>query len=272
MIIIKLGGSVITRKREYATMNSGVVRMISEELSGYAGREPMIIIHGAGSFGHILAKEYGLKDPTPSDELPMGIARVQRDVRHLNLMVVEELVEHGIPAVSVPPALCTGLYNGDLAWFEGDIFQKYLDLGTVPVTFGDVVPDAKRGVSILSGDVLMERLAKEFDADRAVFVLDVDGFFDRQPDMQGAAVFKELTVDELGSILRTGPVSSKNMNEVVDITGSILGKMESALRIARGGTDTYLVNGQVRDRLTDVLNANATVSTMIKGKNDDNQP
>ena len=56
------------------------------------------------------------------------------------------------------------------------------------------------------------------------------------------------------------------MNEIVDITGSILGKMESALRIARGGTDTYLVDGQVRNRLFDVLNKKITISTVIKSE------
>jgi isopentenyl phosphate kinase len=269
MIIIKLGGSVITRKGEYATLNSAVMENVARELSEYRGSEPLVIVHGAGSFGHILAKQYNLKDPVRDSELPKGIALVQRDVRKLNLLVMEPLLAIGLPVVSVPPALATELDDGALAWFDEGMFARYLDIGTIPVTFGDVVPDRKRGVSILSGDTIMERLVEDFPVSKAVFVLDVDGFFDRPPSEEGAILYTSLSSDDLRDALlkdqTSGPVSSKDITDVVDITGSIRGKMESALRIADSGTDTYLVNGHQPSRLSSILNDRPAISTKIEG-------
>ena len=265
MIIIKLGGSVITRKGEYATLNSTVMENVARELSEYRGVDPLVIVHGAGSFGHILAKQYSLKHPVRDEKLPMGIALVQRDVRKLNLLVMEQLINSGLPVVSIPPALCAELDDGDLVWFDSDLIRRYLDLGMIPVTFGDVVPDRTRGVSILSGDTIMEQLVEDFAVRKSVFVLDVDGFYDRPPSEDGAKLYKELRGEDLDRILRTEPVSSKDISDVVDITGSIRGKMESAVRIAGSGTDTFLVNGHERTRLSSILNDQPAISTKIKG-------
>ena len=265
MIIIKLGGSVITRKGEYATFNTAVMENIAGELSRYRGGEPMVIVHGAGSFGHILAREHSLRNPVRNGELPKGIARVQRDVRKLNLMVMDHLLERALHVVSVAPSLCASLHDGTLTRFDSDLIRRYLDLGTIPVLFGDVVPDDIRGVSILSGDTIMERLAADHRPAKAVFVLDVDGFFDRPPSDEGAILHGTLTADDLLRILGTEPVSSKSRTEVVDITGGIRGKMESALRIARFGTDTYLVNGGRQGRLSSIMNDLPAVSTKIEG-------
>lgn len=265
MIIIKLGGSVITRKGEYATINSGVMENIAAELSDYRGSESMVIVHGAGSFGHILAKQYNLKDPVRDSELPSGIALVQRDVRKLNLFVMGSLLDAGLPVVSIPPGLNAELDDGELASFDHRPFQRYLDLGMIPVAFGDVVPDRKRGVSILSGDTIMERLVEDFIVSKAIFVLDVDGFFDRPPTEEGAELYGTMTTDDLKEVLAAEPVSSKSISDVVDITGSIRGKMESAMRIAGFGTDTFLVNGHERSRLSSILNDQPAVSTKIEG-------
>ena len=265
MIILKLGGSVITDKGTYATLNREVVESISKELAGVENLGPMIIVHGAGSFGHILAKQYSLKDPRGKGDVSLPIAEVQRDVRDLNLRLIQTFTSHGIPAVSLPPAAVSELDDGELTSFDTDVFRKFVDQGTIPVTFGDVVIDKTRGVSILSGDTIMERLAEEFSPEIAIFVLDVDGFYDRPPTESGAALYGSLSAEDLKDILSKGPVSSKDMNEVVDITGSILGKMESSLRIAQTGTDTYLVNGRESSRIKDILDHEPTISTIIKG-------
>lgn len=265
MIILKLGGSVITHKERYAALNEEVLNSISVELAD-ASSDSMVVVHGAGSFGHMLARKYGLTNPQKDASLPRGIAEVQRDVRTLNLYVLNSLISSGIPAVSIPPAVCAGLDNGSLSRMDMAYFREFLELGNAPVSFGDVVPDSVRGVSILSGDTIMEALAQEFHPEKAVFVLDVDGLFDRSPGEKGAVLYRELTPSELEGILKNKPLNSIARSGVVDITGSIRGKMESALRIARGGIDTYLVNGTVNGRLRDVLLNRPTISTRIKGE------
>ncbi len=274
MIIIKLGGSVITLKGEYATFNHEVMDSIGRQLAKCAGKIPMIIVHGAGSFGHIRAREHNLKDPVKDEKLPIHIAEVQEDVRELNLLILKILTDHGVPVVSVPPAVTSELEDGELVEYNTDIFRRLLELGTIPVAFGDVVPDKVRGVSILSGDTIMEWLTAHFHPAKAVFVLDVDGFYNMDPKDPDARLFRELTVSELETILASEDVGSKTINNVVDITGGIRGKMESALIMARLGADTYLVNGRVEGRLENVLSDRPTDLTRIigsvKGVEDDN--
>lgn len=264
MIILKLGGSVITQKENYATLNTAVLNSISDEISEVMPK-PMVIVHGAGSFGHQLARDYGLKSPKKDSALPMKIAQVQRDVRTLNLYVLNSLLSSGIPAVSLPPSVCTELSSDRISSFDMNPFSEFLKLGNVPVSFGDVVPDKVKGASILSGDTIMETLSEKYHPEKAVFVLDVDGFFDRPPD-DSAVLYRELTVSELEEILNSKPLNSIIRNGVVDITGGIRTKMESALRIARSGTDTFLVNGKVKGRVRDVLLGRPTEFTLIKGE------
>jgi len=55
MILIKLGGSIITGKAEYRAFNKDTVSRLADEIS--RSDKDVIIVHGAGSFGHIIAKE-----------------------------------------------------------------------------------------------------------------------------------------------------------------------------------------------------------------------
>ncbi|MCR3883118.1 MAG: uridylate kinase, partial [Methanothrix sp.] len=56
--ILKIGGSVLTDKARLESARFEVVERIAAEIAG-AG-EGLILVHGAGSFGHIHAKNFGL--------------------------------------------------------------------------------------------------------------------------------------------------------------------------------------------------------------------
>ena len=53
MILIKLGGSVITDKKEYRKFNRDIVARLCSEIKDSG--EDVIVVHGAGSFGHVIA-------------------------------------------------------------------------------------------------------------------------------------------------------------------------------------------------------------------------
>ncbi len=60
MIILKLGGSVITRKDSLTpTLDSNNLTRIAREISN-SSHHKLIVVHGAGSFGHPYAKEYAI--------------------------------------------------------------------------------------------------------------------------------------------------------------------------------------------------------------------
>lgn len=54
MILLKLGGSLLTNKARAFSIRGAVLAGVASEIS--AAKEPLIVIHGGGSFGHPLAK------------------------------------------------------------------------------------------------------------------------------------------------------------------------------------------------------------------------
>ena len=255
MILIKFGGSVITDKTRYRTFNAGRVMRLCQEIKDSG--ESVIIVHGAGSFGHMLAKEYslneGLKDPS---QIP-AVAKVCYDMRDLNAMIVKALNDIGIPAVSVPTGSCFMMDGGDLIVDEPEVLTSMFEKGIMPVMFGDVVMDRKMGFGICSGDQIMEKLTKVFNPSRVIFVSDIDGLYDKDPKSNKDAVLIE-------------EVTPRTMDEVQtditvdDVTGGVRGKMEVMLRMCSDGCDCVLINGTVAGRLLSLLKGETVPCTIAR--------
>ena len=60
VVVVKLGGGLITHKDKLCTVNSDVLESLAKQLSKSSKR--LVIIHGAGSFGHLKAREYRLAE------------------------------------------------------------------------------------------------------------------------------------------------------------------------------------------------------------------
>jgi len=255
MKLVKLGGSVITDKSKLKTFRRRECDRLAGELS--SADDSLAIVHGAGSFGHIEAKKHSLHEGFKEDAQLKYVAKVQRDVRELNLMVLESLIDCGIRAVSVPPASAGVFWDGEIQSFDREPFESVLKLGLAPVSFGDVVPDESMGFSICSGDLIMEALAKEFRPTAAVFCADVDGVFDADPKrVKKAKLIRMLDQETFRSLRRTQPTGS-------DVTGSIYGKLERMLAISRHCEKCMIVNGNVPGRLAKALKGEEVVSTVV---------
>ena len=238
-MLVKLGGSAITHKGVEKSLNVPALKRLARELASYKGK--LIIVHGAGSFGHTKAKRFGLDKGARGSKGALRAAEVQADVRELNLKVINALRNAGIPAMSVPPALFLDQAAGKDISVCLDAFHDLLRGGYVPVTFGDVVLDKKWGASICSGDTLMEILAEEFKPDSAIFVTNVDGIFDRDPKLGKANLIKCIHVSSAPKV--------KGARSGSDVTGAMAGKLKSALDIAQSGTKVIVLNGLKSGRL-----------------------
>ena len=95
MFIIKFGGSVITDKAKECCFKQEVVDRFAAELK-HANKQA-IVIHGAGSFGHILAKQYRLNEGYTQKKQLEGFALTQAQVQRLNNLVLASLQNHGLP-------------------------------------------------------------------------------------------------------------------------------------------------------------------------------
>ncbi|MDO9538126.1 MAG: isopentenyl phosphate kinase [Thermoplasmata archaeon] len=253
MILIKLGGSVVTDKSKSMTARHDVIDRLAAEIASVPDKR--IIIHGGGSFGHIKAKEYQLHKGFTDESQRDGICQVQNDMRVLNRLIKDGLRKAGIPLASIPAGAIATFDNGKLAKFPSDVFAHYLNIGITPISFGDVVVDKSRGISICSGDDIMVKLATDLKAEKCIFVTAVDGIFPSYPPKDGEGPIPEITPGH--EVMFTV--------KDTDVTGSMQRKLELMFGIARAGCQVQIVNGLVPGRLADVLQGKQTVGTIVKG-------
>lgn len=257
MFIIKLGGSVITDKAKECCFKQEIVDRLAAEIK-HANKE-VILVHGAGSFGHILAKKYKLNDGFKQKKQVEGFALTQAMVQRLNNLVLASLHNHDLPAVSIPPHAVLSLSNHKLSRVDYTVFKKYLTLGFMPVSFGDVALDTRLGFSICSGDLLVQLLATEFKPEKVIFVLDEDGLYSTNPkDDRHATFFEDATVKDLEKL-------STQLDSHADVTKGMEGKLRTIKLIAKAGVDTILLNGNVHNRLYDTLKGKKVKSTTVYG-------
>lgn len=257
MHIIKLGGSVITNKAKECCFKQDTMDRLAAEIKKV--NTQVIVIHGAGSFGHILAKQYRLNEGFKQKKQLHGFSLTHAMVQRLNSQVLDSLHNHGISAVSIPPHAVLRLINHKFSHMGYTIFKQYMDLGFTPVSFGDVALDTRLGFSICSGDLLVQVLAAEFKPEKVIFVLDEDGLYSANPKTDADAVFIETATAKQLEKLTT------QRDAHADVTEGMKGKIYTIRQIAKQGIDTILVNGNIHNRLYDTLKGKKVRSTIVYG-------
>ena len=237
LVVVKLGGSVITRKREVERLRPKLLARLAREVAHSTDRR-VILLHGAGSFGHPGARRFGLalapEGPNPVAHRARGAAIVASEVRRLHSEVLRALIRAGAAPASVPMATHARNRAGALVAFDATAFEEALGRGMLPVSFGDVVPDEVWGSSILSADTIATELVPRLRPERVIFVSDVPGVLDALPGRRHSAI-PEVT-EAVVADLRPGPGAP-------DVTGGIRAKAEAMLAIARSGADAGLISG-----------------------------
>ncbi|MFW9852056.1 MAG: isopentenyl phosphate kinase, partial [Candidatus Thorarchaeota archaeon] len=151
--IIKLGGSVITDKYEYKQLKTEILRDICKVIATW--NKKLIIIHGAGSFGHILAKKHSIISGYTDSAQLEGLTDIRIDVNELSQSIVKTLKEEGIPAISFQTsALVFDEKNEKNPLLFVDPIKKALNIGLLPVLSGDVLFTNQKDFTIYSGDSL----------------------------------------------------------------------------------------------------------------------
>lgn len=260
MIVVKLGGSVITYKGGRPRVRSTVVHRLAHELA--AASDDLVIVHGGGSFGHPEAATWGLHGEgagakIPKARLARGARRVNEAMSRLNDQVLAALRKAGLEPKALPGGVVAELRDGKLTSFDVTPFRSAFVDRLVPVTYGDAALDSKRGHAIVSGDALAFALAKRLRPRRVVFVTDRDGLYSAPPGERGASLAKRLGPRELSALGATGGDGRH------DVTGGMAGKVKAIARIVGLGTPVVVVNGLVAGRLKDALRRKAIVGTTV---------
>ena len=251
-VVVKLGGGLITEKARLTTVHSGRLKRLAVEIANAAQQGvQVLVVHGAGSFGHLRAKAWGLAHGRSDVQANDGcsnqdeaIERVRADMVALAEHVTKALQSAGLATSMHPPhrwAVGSGTdFRGDVSPLQPSI--------VVPVTWGDVVAvDGPAEFGILSGDDLVHRCAVELpNISRVVFAMGgADGVLRKPPHEAVDEDLIEVWHDEAEFV----GVHAADM----DVTGGIGLKVQRARSIAAHGIETLFVNGEVEGRLEAAL-------------------
>ena len=267
-VVIKWGGGLITDKSSLCTPENDVINSLSNVMkrcinSGLG----IILVHGAGSFGHLRAKHWQLHKGyvkekfEPQDDCKSQLEAVdivRKEMLELNEIIVKSLLENGISVKSLPPHQWARNTGSDFVGDVADIFSVQSD--NVYVTFGDVVDcDGDKKFGILSGDDLVVRLSIELpDVKRLVFAIGgVDGILRRPPDVSGP--------EDLIPIWSSNTDFVGHHDTNIDVTGGIGLKASRGLEVAKTGIEVIIVNGEIPDRVYHACMGLETIGTRIVG-------
>ena len=259
LTVLKLGGSVITEKDRPMTADPNVIERLAKEIAD-ADVDSLIIVHGGGSFGHPLAREYNIKEGYKDQSQIEGFSKTHQAMLELNKLVMDALIRHNIAAFSVSPSSCVVTKAGRIQIFYDSSVTKLLGTGFVPVLFGDAVLDNSLGFTILSGDQLVATLATNLGADRIILGVDVDGLHTADPKSVAAAqLISRITLRELKALLH-----SIGETSAVDVTGGMLGKVSELVPAVEAGVRAYIVNAAKEGNIYKVLKGENVVGTLIE--------
>lgn len=241
MIVVKLGGSVITDKSKPLSFNEDVSRRLADEIL-YTGLKDVILVHGGGSFGHYIASTYGLnKVVKPISQAPPGLLETHMSMRRLTDRLVGVFSSKGLRIYPISASSIMVARRGRIDSIYLEPIKLSFKIGLIPLLHGDVVFDYEDGFSIISGDQVAVRLALEFKACKVIFVVDVDGVYDGDPRSEGASLIRELKIE----FLEVFPVDSGS----IDVTGGMISKLREASILVEKGIEVYIINGLKPGRL-----------------------
>ena len=234
MVIVKFGGSLITDKSsDKPKINHLHLEAIGNILN--QNNYDLIIVHGAGSFGHPIAKKYNISVGLDGSlKQKKAIKETREQVQELNNILCNYMNMKGINTASIVPS-STMVTNGpkEIIDFPFELFDNALNENKVPVTFGDVTQDEKQGISILSGDILMMELTKYYRPLYSIFVMDHPGVYDGDPNNPESKIKSVINIETIRNL-------SSNQKGA-DVTGGLVGKIECAVEMANY-SDTWITN------------------------------
>jgi isopentenyl phosphate kinase len=232
LVFLKLGGSLLTDKTRPQALRGDVLKRLAAEIAAALdGRADLrlLIGHGSGSFGHVMARQYGTRDGAKTLEAWRGYAAVARAAAELNRFVVDALWEAGVPALRIQPSASARCRDGELVALDVRPLIAALDNGLAPVVHGDVALDDVRGGTIISTEEIFRWLAARLKPQRVVLVGEVEGVLTADPasGVRGE-VIAEITPQTMPELADT-----LGGSRGVDVTGGMLAKVAEMVALAR---------------------------------------
>lgn len=253
--LLKLGGSVVTRKGSKSFpltstkilengakfVNIDAVRRICSEIKnslqnlGY-----LVVVHGAGVFGHFPVSEFLKSDA--KERISVGWPLTLYSVQVENIILLNEMLASGLPAIGIPSRSVFAVTARDQehpwvaldAAFDAKTIKRLLPT-YIPVLFGDLIFDEQGQPAVLSGDTILYLCARELkDVDFVASGTDVQGIFTDDPKKNpDAKLVSRITLSETDKLV---PKESTYR----DVDGGMSRKFQELVSIAKLGIQSIV--------------------------------
>jgi isopentenyl phosphate kinase len=260
IIFVKIGGSLITDKLKKNTLKKHALQVICQEvkLAQETGKK-LIIGHGAGSFAHFPAKKYQTHRGIINDQSYKGIAEVADTAAKLNRIVVRQLIDTGVNAISISPLSIMTSKNHELEQLCSNSIEQALNLNLLPVLYGDQILDSQVGCTIFSTEKVLGFLAlhlkqKGYNIERIIHCGQTNGVYDQNGE----------TIPLINSVNFDSFRSALNGSNGVDITGGMIHKVEETLALAKEGIPGLIIDGIENGSLSKAIKGEPVIGTKVE--------
>jgi isopentenyl phosphate kinase len=240
LVFLKLGGSLITDKRQPETPRLDVIRQVAATLAAALRFAPdlrLVVGHGSGSFGHVFGRRYGTRAGVHTPEQWYGFAATADAAARLNRIVIGALLEAQVPAWSIQPGVVLRCADGRIEEGPESTVAAALARGLTPVVFGDVALDRVRGGTIASTEEIFAALVAHLQPQRLILAGEVDGIYTADPLLvRTAQRIPTITPARLAEI-----AGSLGESHGVDVTGGMRAKVEESLAMVRTNPQLEIV-------------------------------
>jgi isopentenyl phosphate kinase len=245
MLLIKLGGSIITNKKKPLSAKRKTIDNIVSSFRKI--KEDFVVVHGGGSFGHYWSVKYDMHTKPKKYDLK-GVSIVKKSMIELNMIILDTFLKNKLNPYCLPPS--------DFVMGNKPITKKILEIkkiansGLIPITYGDALWYGNKKSYILSGDKIMSLLARVLRPRLSIFVLNEDGLYSDIKTKKLIYDFK----DEKIFIKKT----------LMDVTGGMTRKVAEASIISKMGLKVFFVNGNKPERIVNAINRKKFVGTLFR--------
>lgn len=260
IVFIKIGGSLVTDKtKPFLIKKKALANICLEIKKALKLNKQLIVGHGAGSFAHIPAKKYQTHKGIISKKSYRGIAEVADVAAQFNRIIIKKLLDTGVNAVSISPLSTMVANNHQLKNLCSASVENLLNLGLLPVLYGDQILDAKIGCTIFSTEKVLGFLAlrlqkKGYKIEKMIHCGQTNGVY-----------------DENGKTIEL--INSKNFENYkkvlggsggIDVTGGMIHKVEESLCLAKMGIPGLIIDGVEYGSLSKAVAGEKVLGTKIE--------
>jgi isopentenyl-diphosphate delta-isomerase len=268
IILLKLGGSLLTDKNQPFSIREEVAKSVVQQIID--AEKKIILVHGGGSFGHPLAKKYNISegiDKSISNQI-LGLSETHQSMNKFNSYIINLFLEQNYPALSIQASSIFIKDSQIISTYSIDIIETTLDLNILPILYGDIILDKQGSFSIISGDRIIRELCqnlKKYSVSKVIFTMETDGLYIKDNDNE-SVLLTECSSNELESLKLAA------LGEKIDVTGGIRGKINSIKEICKYNIPVQIINGLENGNILKTLKGQEIKCTEIRpSKHDENQ-